>query len=78
MFHLEKPDILPLGDLAICNGLHKHFEVPPGAGKSGALHEVKDAATTDALLEPFRPYQSLVAWCPWRVQEPTSYDEAME
>ena len=43
----------------------------------GALCEKKDAEVMRALLEPYRPYRSLVCWYMWRVLESKPYDEAM-
>jgi len=77
MFQLEKPDLLPLGDLGVRNGIQRHFGIPTGAGKKGALHEVKDAPQMDALLEPFRPYRTLAVWYMWRALDSTSFDEAV-
>lgn len=56
LFHLHRPDVLPLGDLGIRKGIAKFFNTR-GAGKMGSLHEKKDKEMMEALFEPYRPYR---------------------
>ena len=59
MFALNRPDVLPVGDLGIRNGFKKLY------------HLRKDPAPEKmiALAEPWRPYRTVAAWYLWRVLE---------
>jgi DNA-3-methyladenine glycosylase II len=56
MFHLGRPDVLPVGDL----GIRRAF-----MGLYG-LEELPDAATMVAIAEPWRPYRTLACRFLWR------------
>ena len=56
MFHLQRPDILPVGDL----GIRRAFMALYG------LAELPDAATMVALAEPWRPHRTLACRFLWR------------
>ncbi len=59
MFGLNRPDILPVGDLGIRNGFQK-------------LYSLEDMPTADEMItlaEPWRPYRTVAAWYLWRVVE---------
>lgn len=77
MFHLHRPDLLPLGDLGVRNGIARHFGAK-GHGKNGGLDEKKDKDQMEALFSPFAPYRSVATWYMWRALETKPYDEAME
>ena len=77
MFHLHRPDLLPLGDLGVRNGIARHFAVK-GAGKNGGLDEKKDGARMEQLFAPFAPYRSVATWYMWRALETKPYDESMD
>lgn len=59
MFHLQRPDVLPLGDLGVVTGFAKVYgngtRVPP------------EQITSHA--EAWRPYRSIGSWYMWRALE---------
>lgn len=59
MFHLQRPDVLPLGDLGVVTGFAKVY----GNGTRLAA----DAMTAHA--ETWRPYRSVGSWYMWRALE---------
>jgi len=59
MFHLQRPDVLPLGDLGVVTGFAKVY----GAG----IRLSPDAMTMQA--ETWRPYRSIGSWYMWRALE---------
>jgi 3-methyladenine DNA glycosylase/8-oxoguanine DNA glycosylase len=68
MFYLERPNILPVGDLGVRKGIAKLFQLR-GRGKDGALCPKKDLALMENTLLPYQPYQSLVAYYMWKVAD---------
>ena len=58
IFHLHKPDVLPVGDLGIRRGFQKLYQ----------LKKEPSAAEMQALALSWRPYRSLASWYLWRVQ----------
>jgi len=59
MFALNRPDVLPVGDLGIRNGFKK-------------LYRLRKDPTPEkmiALAEPWRPYRTVASWYLWRVLE---------
>jgi DNA-3-methyladenine glycosylase II len=59
MFALNRPDVLPVGDLGIRNGFRK-------------LYNLRKDPTPEkmiALAEPWRPYRTVASWYLWRVLE---------
>jgi DNA-3-methyladenine glycosylase II len=59
MFALNRPDVLPVGDLGIRNGFKK-------------LYHLRKEPTPEkmiALAEPWRPYRTVASWYLWRVLE---------
>jgi DNA-3-methyladenine glycosylase II len=56
MFHLQRPDILPVGDL----GIRRAFMVRYG------LPKLPDPATMEQIAEPWRPYRTLACRFLWR------------
>ena len=56
MFHLQRPDILPVGDL----GIRRAFKNLYG------LDELPDGAAMVAIAEPWRPYRTLACRYLWR------------
>jgi DNA-3-methyladenine glycosylase II len=56
MFHLERPDVLPTGDL----GIRRAIELAYG------LDGLPDPATMEAIAEPWRPYRTLACRYLWR------------
>lgn len=59
MFHLHRPDVLPLGDLGLRAAAGSLY------GDGAAL----DAATVRQLAGPWRPYASAATWLLWRYME---------
>ena len=63
MFHLERPDVLPVGDLGIRRAIERAY----------TLEELPDSATMQAIAEPWRPHRTLACRYLWRSldNEPT-------
>jgi len=68
MFYLERSDILPIGDLGVRKGIAKVFQIR-GKGQGGSLCQKKDAQIVEALLEPYRPFQSLISYYMWKAAD---------
>jgi DNA-3-methyladenine glycosylase II len=56
MFHLERPDVLPVGDLGIRRAIERAY----------GLDALPDAAAIEKLAEPWRPYRTLACRYLWR------------
>ena len=56
MFHLERPDVLAVGDLGIRRAIERAY----------GLAELPDAAQLEQIAEPWRPYRSLACRYLWR------------
>jgi DNA-3-methyladenine glycosylase II len=56
MFRLNRPDILPVGDLGIVKGMQKLF----------GMKRRPAERTMIRLAEPWRPYRSVASWYLWR------------
>jgi len=56
MFALERPDVLPTGDLGIRNAIYRAYQLsaPPSP------------AEIESLAQPWRPYASVASWYLWR------------
>ena len=63
MFQLERPDVLPTGDLGIRNAIQRAY----------ALAEPPSVAQMEEIAEPWRPYRTLACRYLWRSlhNEPT-------
>jgi DNA-3-methyladenine glycosylase II len=63
MFHLQRPDVLAVGDL----GIRRAIEIAYG------LPELPDPATIERIAEPWRPHRTLACRYLWRSldNEPT-------
>jgi DNA-3-methyladenine glycosylase II len=63
IFHLQRPDVLPVGDLGVRNAAREVY----------GLAELPAVAELEALGEPWRPHRSLAALYLWRSldNEPT-------
>src|SRR5436190_5069016 len=55
MFHLERPDVLPVGDLGIRRAVERAY----------ALGGLPDAAAMEKLAEPWRPHRTLACMYLW-------------
>ena len=56
MFHLGRPDVLPVGDLGIRKAVQKHYD----------LAELPVGPAIEAIAEPWRPYRTLASLFLWR------------
>jgi DNA-3-methyladenine glycosylase II len=63
MFHLNRPDVLAVGDLGIRRAIERAY----------GLDDLPNAAEMEALAEPWRPYRTLACRYLWRSldNEPT-------
>jgi len=59
IFALNRPDVLPLGDLGVRVGLRDHY----------GLAEVPTPNHCIELAEPWRPYRTVAMWYLWNVQD---------
>lgn len=55
MFQLERPDVLPTGDLGIRRAVERAYRLP----------ELAHAAEIEAIAEPWRPYRTLACRYLW-------------
>jgi DNA-3-methyladenine glycosylase II len=55
MFHLERPDVLPVGDLGIRRAIERAY----------ALDGLPDSAAMEKLAEPWRPHRTLACMYLW-------------
>jgi len=60
IFRLQRPDVLPLGDLGILNAIQKAYR----------LRKKPTAARMAKLGDTWRPYRSVASWYLWRSLEP--------
>jgi len=56
MFHLDRPDVLPVGDLGIRRAIERAY----------GLDGLPDAATIERIAEPWRPQRTLACRYLWR------------
>jgi DNA-3-methyladenine glycosylase II len=56
MFHLERQDVLPVGDLGIRRAIERAY----------GLHALPDAATIERIAQPWRPHRTLACRYLWR------------
>jgi DNA-3-methyladenine glycosylase II len=56
MFHLGRPDILPVGDLGIRRAIEHAYQLP----------ELPDPATMERIAAPWRPHRTLACRYLWR------------
>jgi DNA-3-methyladenine glycosylase II len=63
MFHLERPDVLPVGDLGIRRAIERAY----------GLDGLPDAVAMEEIALPWRPYRTLACRYLWRslANEPT-------
>lgn len=59
MFGLNRPDVLPTGDLGVRKGMQLFFR----------LKDLPKPAAMAELAEPWRPYRSIGSWYMWRATE---------
>lgn len=68
LFYLERPNILPLGDLGVRKGLAKQFSLRGSAAKQQICPK-KDLQRIQQRLGNYSPYFSLLSYYMWRVAE---------
>jgi DNA-3-methyladenine glycosylase II len=56
MFHLERPDVLAVGDLGIRRAIERAY----------GMDELPDATTIERIAEPWRPHRTLACRYLWR------------
>ena len=56
IFHLGRPDVLPVGDLGVRRAVERAYDLP----------ELPDAARLTEIGEPWRPHRSLASLYLWR------------
>ncbi len=56
MFHLERPDVLPVGDLGIRRAIERAY----------GLDALPEAAAMEEIAEPWRPHRTLACRYLWR------------
>jgi DNA-3-methyladenine glycosylase II len=56
MFALERPDVLPVGDLGIRNAIRKAY----------GLNQLPSPAEIELLAGKWRPWCSVASWYLWR------------
>ena len=61
MFHLQRPDVLPVGDLGIRRAVMLRY----------GLKELPDPETMERIAEPWRPHRTLASRYLWRSLEAT-------
>jgi DNA-3-methyladenine glycosylase II len=59
LFGLNRPDVLPVGDLGVRRGMQLRFALP----------ELPLPRDMEELAAPWRPYRSIGSWYMWRVVE---------
>lgn len=60
IFHLGRPDVFPVADLAVLRAIYIHYN----RGEKMPLAEVRK------LAERWRPYRSVASWYLWRALDP--------
>jgi DNA-3-methyladenine glycosylase II len=60
IFHLGRPDVLPLGDIGLLKAIYKHYN----NAEKLPLSEVRK------LAERWQPYRSVATWYLWRSLDP--------
>jgi len=76
MFHLGRPDVLPVGDLGVRKGAHAIYNRSQGKGKGKIKASPSSGSTGKASVEDlekigelWRPYRSIGSWYMWQAQE---------
>jgi DNA-3-methyladenine glycosylase II len=59
MFHLQRPDVLPLGDLALVKALYKYYNNGEKLETSAALE----------LAKAWQPWRTVASWYLWRTYD---------
>ena len=59
IFHLDRPDVLPVGDLGIRRAVERAYGLP----------DLPDAETLDRIAAPWRPWRTLACFYLWKSLE---------
>lgn len=59
IFALNRPDVLPVGDLGVRKGMQVYF----------GRRQLPEPRAMEKLAEPWQPYRSVASWYMWRVAE---------
>ncbi|MDO9444365.1 MAG: DNA-3-methyladenine glycosylase 2 family protein [Dehalococcoidia bacterium] len=59
MFQLGRPDVLPVGDFGVRNGMRIAYDLP----------DMPSPAEARAIGKPWAPYRSVASWYMWRATE---------
>lgn len=71
IFHLLRPDVLPLDDLGLLKGFERLYGPVRGiAGLEGMKRWKVVAAALDKRAESWRPYRTVGTWFLWRSLDP--------
>ena len=60
IFHLMRPDVLPLGDIGLRKAVARHYN------DGVALTD----AEIDSIAKPWQPWRSVATWYLWRSLDP--------
>jgi DNA-3-methyladenine glycosylase II len=64
IFHLLRPNVLPLDDVGLINGISKNYF----SGESVSRSEAREVSA------PWAPYRSVATWYIWRSLDPLPVD----
>ncbi len=64
MFHLGRPDVLPIGDLGVRSGMRTTYGLPEAPTPKQAIE----------IGAPWAPFRSVGSWYMWRAGEPVAPD----
>ncbi|NBV54505.1 MAG: DNA-3-methyladenine glycosylase 2 family protein [Proteobacteria bacterium] len=71
IFHLLRPDVLPLGDLGLLKGYEQVYGSVRGTAKlEGMARWKKVAVAVDKKAAVWQPYRSIATWYLWRSLDP--------
>jgi DNA-3-methyladenine glycosylase II len=68
MFYLEKPNVIPIGDLGVRKGMQRFCSLR-GKAKGGSLCQKKDLDVMLQAARPYHPYQSIFSYYMWKVAD---------
>jgi hypothetical protein len=69
MFQLGRPDVLPVGDLAIRKAFKRLYSLKDESDHQTAVAELPSAATLLQVSESWRPFRTVGSWYRWHVVE---------
>ena len=68
MFSLGRPDVLPVGDLAVRKAMKRLYGTRAGAGAT-EVNALPSAQEMREIAEKWRPYRSVATWYMWHAVE---------